>query len=183
MYGSGEGSWRESNGNLWRRVSRRPPRPTQTASFRGGEIPTKDVVCGPLCNCSSGGDLTEKWGKSLNAASSQINGKDVTTASHETVVGLIRKSGEAVKLTVVTVPSFVEQFVASQQGSSATLPRRMPAASTTTTSSPQMTLGQQGRAPPPAPPRRDPNTTLSVGRAQARSMVASIATIGECSII
>ena len=28
---------------------------------------------------------------------------------------------------------------------------------------------------PPPPPRRDPNTTLSVGRARARSMVASLA--------
>lgn len=31
-----------------------------------------------------------------------------------------------------------------------------------------------GRAPAPAPPRRDPRTTLSVGRARAKSMVAGL---------
>lgn len=31
-----------------------------------------------------------------------------------------------------------------------------------------------GRSPAPAPPRRDPRTTLSVGRARAKSMVAGL---------
>lgn len=34
------------------------------------------------------------------------------------------------------------------------------------------TLGRAG--PAPAPPRRDPRTTLSVGRARAKSMVAGL---------
>jgi hypothetical protein len=32
----------------------------------------------------------------------------------------------------------------------------------------------QGRSPAPLPPRRDPKTTLSVGRARARSMVTGL---------
>lgn len=36
------------------------------------------------------------------------------------------------------------------------------------------TLGRGG--PAPAPPRRDPRTTLSVGRARAKSMVAGLGT-------
>lgn len=44
----------------------------------------------------------------------------------------------------------------------ATLPRKMP-------------IGQMaGRMPAPMPPRRDPKTTLSVGRARAKSMVAGL---------
>lgn len=46
----------------------------------------------------------------------------------------------------------------------ATLPRKM-------TNSQSGTLG---RSPAPMPPRRDPKTTLSVGRARARSMVAGL---------
>ena len=39
----------------------------------------------------------------------------------------------------------------------------------------------QGRSmiQPPPPPKRDPNTTLSVGRARAKSMVANLAAIGK----
>lgn len=36
----------------------------------------------------------------------------------------------------------------------------------------KMTLG--GKLPAPMPPRRDPKTTLSVGRARAKSMVAGL---------
>jgi hypothetical protein len=32
----------------------------------------------------------------------------------------------------------------------------------------------KGRSPAPLPPRRDPKTTLSVGRARARSMVTGL---------
>ena len=34
------------------------------------------------------------------------------------------------------------------------------------------------QAHPPPPPKRDPNTTLSVGKARAKSMVANLAAIG-----
>ena len=36
---------------------------------------------------------------------------------------------------------------------------------------------------PPPPPKRDPNTTLSVGKARAKSMVANLAAIGNLFII
>ena len=35
------------------------------------------------------------------------------------------------------------------------------------------------QAQPPPPPKRDPNTTLSVGKARAKSMVANLAAIGK----
>ena len=118
----------------------------------------------------------------------QINGKDVTTASHETVVGLIRKSGDVVKLTVVTVPNFVNHMNKQQQQEQqqqqqrhfSTLPRGAtlnPSPSPSSSAS-VSTSGGSG-APPPPPPKRDPNTTLSVGRAKARSMVANLSAIGE----
>lgn len=48
----------------------------------------------------------------------------------------------------------------------ATLPRKMP-------------VGMMGKMPAPMPPRRDPKTTLSVGRARAKSMVAGLENGGE----
>ncbi|XP_075972625.1 SH3 and multiple ankyrin repeat domains prosap isoform X2 [Anticarsia gemmatalis] len=72
-----------------------------------------------------------------------INGEDVSAASHEHVVELIRSSGALVSMTVVSLNN------------------------------------HNGRAPAPAPPRRDPRTTLSVGRARAKSMVAGLENGGE----
>ncbi|XP_050561188.1 SH3 and multiple ankyrin repeat domains protein 2 isoform X3 [Spodoptera frugiperda] len=72
-----------------------------------------------------------------------INGEDVSCASHEHVVELIRSSGALVSMTVVSLNN------------------------------------HNGRAPAPAPPRRDPRTTLSVGRARAKSMVAGLENGGE----
>jgi hypothetical protein len=37
-----------------------------------------------------------------------------------------------------------------------------------------------GRSPAPLPPRRDPKTTLSVGRARARSMVTGLGKPHPC---
>lgn len=104
----------------------------------------------------------------------QINGEDVTTASHEHVVDLIRRSGELVRMTVVSpVISLPNSQSAaalptsqSNQRQYATLPRK---GSTNVPMS-----GTLGRSPAPLPPRRDPKTTLSVGRARARSMVAGL---------
>lgn len=98
-----------------------------------------------------------------------INGEDVSQASHEHVVNLIRRSGELVSMSVVTVPRPTsilldrpqqqqQQPMAGRQ--CATLPRKL----------------MRNKAAP-APPRRDPRTTLSVGRARARSMVAGLAEI------
>ncbi|XP_055314362.1 protein shank isoform X17 [Sitodiplosis mosellana] len=98
-----------------------------------------------------------------------INGEDVRCASHEHVVDLIRSSGSLVTMTVVSqvFPNNFQQQQQQQQHFSsamnarqcATLPRKM-------------TLG--GKLPAPMPPRRDPKTTLSVGRARAKSMVAGL---------
>lgn len=101
----------------------------------------------------------------------QINGEDVRCASHEHVVDLIRTSGSLVSMTVVSQSypnNFQQQVQSHQQGfvtpssgrQCATLPRKMP-------------FGQ-GKMPAPMPPRRDPKTTLSVGRARAKSMVAGL---------
>lgn len=108
-----------------------------------------------------------------------INGEDVSAASHEHVVELIRSSGALVSMTVVSlnnhagnnesntcmVPTSKSQNQLSSSGRpyAATLPRKAAA----------------GRAPAPAPPRRDPRTTLSVGRARAKSMVAGLENGGE----
>ncbi|CAH0629100.1 unnamed protein product [Chrysodeixis includens] len=110
-----------------------------------------------------------------------INGEDVSCASHEHVVELIRSSGALVSMTVVslnnhngnnetntcTVPTSKSQNQLSSSGRpyAATLPRKA--------------AGAGGRAPAPAVPRRDPRTTLSVGRARAKSMVAGLENGGE----
>ncbi|KAK3912334.1 SH3 and multiple ankyrin repeat domains protein 3 [Frankliniella fusca] len=118
-----------------------------------------------------------------------INGEDVSAASHEHVVSLIRRSGDLVQMTVVsasashiaTVPNSKSSMTFSCSGGSgtgtapltpptrqyATLPRKLSNNSTL------------GRSPAPLPPRRDPRTTLSVGRARARSMVAGLEGGGE----
>lgn len=104
----------------------------------------------------------------------QINGEDVTTALHEHVVDLIRKSGELVRMTVVSplmsLPNSqsAAALPTSQpiQRQYATLPRKA--------NNNVQIGGTLGRSPAPMPPRRDPKTTLSVGRARARSMVAGL---------
>ncbi|CAG9562947.1 unnamed protein product [Danaus chrysippus] len=107
-----------------------------------------------------------------------INGEDVSAASHEHVVELIRGSGALVAMTVVSltpcpindnntggVPTSKSQNQLASSGRpyAATLPRK----------------AAGGRSPAPAPPRRDPRTTLSVGRARAKSMVAGLENGGE----
>ncbi|XP_037031721.1 SH3 and multiple ankyrin repeat domains protein 3 isoform X4 [Bradysia coprophila] len=106
----------------------------------------------------------------------EINGEDVRCASHEHVVDLIRTSGSLVSMTVVSqsYPNNFQQQVQSHQQAfatpssgrqCATLPRKMP-------------FGP-GKMPAPMPPRRDPKTTLSVGRARAKSMVAGLEGSGD----
>ncbi|XP_039447347.1 SH3 and multiple ankyrin repeat domains protein 2-like isoform X1 [Culex pipiens pallens] len=132
-----------------------------------------------------------------------INNEDVTCASHEHVVDLIRNSGSLVSMTVVTLPhnlvnsmldaatamsSTHQQADTGSQHSSgsgmstpvscsaaaarqcSTLPRRM-------NGGPASLAGC--KMPAPMPPRRDPKTTLSVGRARAKSMVAGLEGGGE----
>lgn len=114
----------------------------------------------------------------------EINDEDVSTASHEHVVDLIRRSGDLVSMTVVSLnASLTVNFTGLPSSKStaalpgalqpppqsrlcATLPRKLP-------------NGQSSG--PPLPPRRDPKTTLSVGRARAKSMVAGLENGGEQS--
>ncbi|XP_014240790.1 SH3 and multiple ankyrin repeat domains protein 3 isoform X2 [Cimex lectularius] len=92
-----------------------------------------------------------------------INGENVTAASHEHVVDLIRRSGELVSMTVVSLsPSLQGQHQENNPRHYSTLPRKLTGTATV------------GRSPAPLPPRRDPKTTLSVGRARARSMVVGV---------
>ncbi|XP_049544253.1 uncharacterized protein LOC125956427 isoform X2 [Anopheles darlingi] len=120
-----------------------------------------------------------------------INNEDVTCASHEHVVDLIRNSGSLVSMTVVTLSQNLinslmleSSEVASQNSGSgsgmstpissrqcSTLPRRMNGG--------PPGGGSGAKQPAPMPPRRDPKTTLSVGRARAKSMVAGLEGGGE----
>lgn len=110
----------------------------------------------------------------------KINSEDVSSASHEHVVDLIRKSGHLVQMTVIslgnhevhnnsipisksTILQGNKEIPLSRQY--ATLPRKVGSFQTNT-------LGRSSQAP--LPPRRDPKTTLSVGRARARSLVAGM---------
>jgi SH3/ankyrin repeat-containing protein len=107
----------------------------------------------------------------------EINNEDVSSASHEHVVDLIRKSGDLVQMTVMSLATMATSTMPMSKstilpGSAeiplsrqyATLPRKM--------GNSCGTLGRSAQAP--LPPRRDPKTTLSVGRARAKSMVAGL---------
>ncbi|CAM1294964.1 Uncharacterised protein g1143 [Pycnogonum litorale] len=90
----------------------------------------------------------------------EINGVDVSMVSHEQVVDTIRNSGDLVAMTVMSPQSpAVSSTVDSQNAARncSTLPRKL--------------CAKQA----PLPPKRDPRTTLSVGRARAKSMVAGLA--------
>ncbi|XP_022241952.1 uncharacterized protein LOC106459712 isoform X1 [Limulus polyphemus] len=89
----------------------------------------------------------------------EINGHNVTQATHDQVVAIIRKSGDLVAMTVVTVNNPPGTRRPLNQRQCATVPRRL------------------SFKKAPAPPKRDPGTTLSFGRARARSMVTGLADI------
>lgn len=97
-------------------------------------------------------------------------------ASHEHVVDLIRKSGSQVTMAVVS-QSFPNNF--QQQQHHQQFEPVMNAARQYATLPRKMTLGS--KLPAPMPPLRDPKTTLSVGRARAKSMVAGLE-VGSSSI-
>ena len=128
----------------------------------------------------------------------QINGEDVRQASHEQVVNHIRKSGDLVSLTVVTVlPQFLSPLMAGAAGGETASANASPsmssnaaavAASQNNSARQYSTLPRKlvhkppaagGVVQPPPPPKRNPNTTLSIGKARARSMVANLSAIGQ----
>lgn len=111
-----------------------------------------------------------------------INGEDVRAASHEQVVEMIRSSGALVSMTVIS-PHFQTQLspqqMSLQQQPGAMSPTTQQNVSRQCATLPRkMSIGPGGKAAP-APPRRDPKTTLSVGRARAKSMVAGLENGGE----
>lgn len=103
----------------------------------------------------------------------QINGEDVSSASHEHVVDLIRNSGSLVSMTVISVNAGGGGGVPSSRSVAQLSQPQMQAARQYATL-PRKAAGGGGRSPAPAPPRRDPRTTLSVGKARAKSMVAGL---------
>lgn len=124
----------------------------------------------------------------------QINGEDLAQASHETVVDCIRRSGNLVTLTICSAvqtgadQSVVEYATAGPSSRQySTLPRKLPGKIHAKSPAPFFIelfnlinpvycCIFPGR--PPQPPKRDPRTTLSVGRARARSMVVALAEMG-----
>ncbi|XP_045478801.1 SH3 and multiple ankyrin repeat domains protein 3 isoform X12 [Harmonia axyridis] len=113
----------------------------------------------------------------------EINNDDVSSASHEHVVDLIRKSGNLVQMTVVSIePESVGGIPMSKStflpGGNVDVPNSRQYATL-----PRKIGGNQGimnrSLQAPLPPRRDPKTTLSVGRARAKSMVAGLVEEGE----
>lgn len=116
----------------------------------------------------------------------EINDEDVSTASHEHVVDLIRRSGDLVSMTVISMGagspnSFVIGLPSSK--STAALPAgiNQPPPSRMCATLPRKLPNLQANGPP-LPPRRDPKTTLSVGRARAKSMVAGLENGSEQSL-
>jgi SH3/ankyrin repeat-containing protein len=113
----------------------------------------------------------------------QINGADVSQLSHEIVVDMIRKSGELVSMTVVGLsrPAAAQQED-SKPGSPASLTCDQGGTPKAQVQNHFATLPRKhsGSSGPsvPSPPRRDPTTSLSVGRARAKSMVAALADLG-----
>ncbi|XP_065226179.1 protein shank isoform X2 [Planococcus citri] len=103
-----------------------------------------------------------------------INGEDVSTASHEQVVDLIRNSGKLVTMTVVSrnvrdsssgCDTKYEDWQASAPLGYATLPNKFKRNRSSST-------GHGGVAP--LPPRRDPKTTLSVGKAKSKNVITKM---------
>ncbi|XP_049512063.1 uncharacterized protein LOC119464580 isoform X7 [Dermacentor silvarum] len=133
----------------------------------------------------------------------EINGQDVSQATHECVVNIILQQGDLIAMTVLTVAGTVPGSMGPlSQGSSSSAPSSAPGSEagsvpamggTSSTVTPPMlqangavaggyrqcaTLPRKLSAKKaPAPPKRDPKTTLSVGRARAKSMVAGLTDI------
>lgn len=102
-----------------------------------------------------------------------INGYDVRCASHERVVELIRSSGSLVNMTVISPRNF-NTGVPLNNDINGSLNNNNNLGSRQCVTLPRKMGGIVGRIVAPQPPRRDPNTTLSVGRARAKSMVAGL---------
>eukprot|EP00105_Crassostrea_gigas_P020979 XP_011439939.1 PREDICTED: SH3 and multiple ankyrin repeat domains protein 3 isoform X4 [Crassostrea gigas] len=89
----------------------------------------------------------------------EINGENVVRASHDRVVQLIRQAGDTLALKVVTVkPLEKPEHWLQHHNGTMTLPNRGGA-----------------RRQAPQPPQRDPQTSLSVGKAQGKQYAEGMA--------
>lgn len=79
-------------------------------------------------------------------------------------------------MTVLTLPNY---HAANQQKDVPNPPGCLTPIATRQCATLPRRLSGPGKLPAPAPPRRDPRTTLSVGRARAKSMVAGLENGGE----
>lgn len=104
------------------------------------------------------GSVADKAGLKGGDFILEINGQNVTRASHEYVVSLIKSSGHSLTMNVLTVkPTERDQNWYVHQDGSMTLPHR--------------------RKQAPEPPRRDPKTSLSFSKAKSKSFAEGMAEI------
>lgn len=96
----------------------------------------------------------------------EINGENVVRASHDRVVQLIRQSGDTLALKVVTVkPLEKPEHWLQHHNGTMTLPNRGGA-----------------RRQAPQPPQRDPQTSLSVGKAQGKQYAEGMAELDQLDL-
>ncbi|XP_056013643.1 SH3 and multiple ankyrin repeat domains protein 3-like isoform X6 [Ostrea edulis] len=96
----------------------------------------------------------------------EINGENVVRASHDRVVQLIRHSGDTLALKVVTVkPLEKPDHWLQHHNGTMTLPNRG---------------GPKRQAP--QPPQRDPQTSLSVGKAQGKQYAEGMAELDQLDL-
>ncbi|XP_036367126.1 protein shank isoform X2 [Octopus sinensis] len=104
------------------------------------------------------GSAAEKAGLRAGDFILEINDENVTRASHEHVVKLIKNSGNMLRMTVLTVkPTDQDKNAFVHEDGSFTLPSR--------------------RRQAPEPPRRDPSTSLSFSKAKSKSFAEGMAEI------
>ncbi|XP_078327445.1 uncharacterized protein LOC111102495 isoform X2 [Crassostrea virginica] len=97
----------------------------------------------------------------------EINGENVVRASHDRVVQLIRQSGDTLALKVVTVkPLDKPDHWLQHHNGTMTLPNR----------------GGAPRRQAPQPPQRDPQTSLSVGKAQGKQYAEGMAELDQLDL-
>lgn len=124
----------------------------------GFRHPPNDAPAMQYLDTVDKGSVADKAGLKGGDFILEINGQNVTRASHEYVVNLIKSSGNTLTMNVLTVkPTERDQNWYVHQDGSMTLPHR--------------------RKQAPEPPQRDPNTSLSFSKAKSKSFAEGMAEI------